>query len=280
MLLLVKKKIHIFKRCCSFPWLTTSTQSLALTGVAPAPADTGRSGHRSGLTQPLPSLPPSTVPGVRATPAVMAAFLPTPSTSSPSTLYQVISGLPLHFGAELPGFLKILQDKDIGRKVDHVLLSAAKGQPQEAAEVAHGGPHDVSWGEGKESWAGGRPCQGPRCLWGSFAEMGAHLWPNSGHSHLRMLVLPFETGLHPVQSAHLTYQLWWPPHTHLPVFLSLNSGVLSLPFHYTKCFLLSGFLNRYIQGYEFPSKYDFAAPTNNNASIQPFRILNHSKYFF
>lgn len=130
-----------------------------------APADNDRSGHLE-----WPCLP------------TLFLFLPTCRTwcvscpqpghgclplhilhpgSSPNTLYQVVGGLPLHIGAELPGFLKILQDKDVGRKVDHVLLSTAKGQPQEVAEVVQGWPHDISWREGKEGQAGSRPCRVP-----------------------------------------------------------------------------------------------------------------------
>lgn len=80
---------------------------------------------------------------------------PPPGSLSP-TLDQVVSGVPLHLRAQLPGFLKILQDEDVGGKVDHVLLSAANGQAQEVAEVAQGRPHDVSWQEGGKGWAGGR----------------------------------------------------------------------------------------------------------------------------
>lgn len=113
---------------------------------APADSDQIWPPRVASFTHFLPFTPP-TVPGVWA--ALSSHGCLPPHTlnlgSSPSTLYQVISGLPLHLGAELPGFLKILQDKDVGRKVDHVLLSTAKGQPQKVAEVAQRGPHDISW---------------------------------------------------------------------------------------------------------------------------------------
>lgn len=60
------------------------------------------------------------------------------------TLQQVVCGLILHLRAELPGLLQVLQNKDIGGKVDHVLLPTAKGQPQQFVQVIQGRSHHVA----------------------------------------------------------------------------------------------------------------------------------------
>lgn len=60
------------------------------------------------------------------------------------TLQQVVGGLVLHLRAELPGFLQVLQNKDVGGKVDHVLLPTAKGQPQQFVQVIQGRAHHVA----------------------------------------------------------------------------------------------------------------------------------------
>ena len=39
--------------------------------------------------------------------------------------------------------------KDIRCKMNHILLSAAKGKPEEVAEMVQSWPHDVSWWEGR-----------------------------------------------------------------------------------------------------------------------------------
>ena len=65
------------------------------------------------------------------------------SASALLTLQQIVSGLRLHVRTELLGLLQVLQDKDVGGEVDHVLLPTAKGQTQELVQVVQGGPHHV-----------------------------------------------------------------------------------------------------------------------------------------
>lgn len=61
------------------------------------------------------------------------------------TLQQVVGRLVLHIGAELPGFLQVLENKDVGSKIDHVLLPTAKRQPQEFVKIIKSWPHHVPW---------------------------------------------------------------------------------------------------------------------------------------
>ena len=131
------------------PWLTASNQITFLTGADARLLLTGaRSGHPDWpLSTSFPSSP-SSAHGVWAAPGMAEAIcIPVLSTqaAAPSTLYQVVSGLPLHLRAELSGFLEILQDKDIRCKMNHILLSAAKGKTEEVAEMVQSWPHDVSW---------------------------------------------------------------------------------------------------------------------------------------
>lgn len=79
------------------------------------------------------------------------------------TLQQVVGGLVLHLRAELPGFLQVLQNKDVGGKVDHVLLPTAKGQPQQFVQVIQGWAHHVAcWStrtDKKNKKKQNQPCQ-------------------------------------------------------------------------------------------------------------------------
>lgn len=61
------------------------------------------------------------------------------------TLQQVVGGFVLNLRAELPGFLQVLQHKDIGGKVDHVLLPTSKGQPQQFVQIIKSWAHHVPW---------------------------------------------------------------------------------------------------------------------------------------
>lgn len=51
------------------------------------------------------------------------------------TLQQVVSCFILDLRAELSGFLQVFENKDVGGKVDHVLLPTSKGQPQQFVQV-------------------------------------------------------------------------------------------------------------------------------------------------
>lgn len=59
------------------------------------------------------------------------------------TLQQVVGGFVLDIGAELPGFLQVFENEDVGSKVDHVLLPASKRQPQQFVKIIKGWPHHV-----------------------------------------------------------------------------------------------------------------------------------------
>lgn len=141
---------------------------------------------------------------------VKATCSPTPSTQavSPSTLHQVISGLPFHLRDELSGFLEILQDKDVGCKVDHVLLSAAKGQAQVVAEMVQSWPHDISWWEEKEGWAGDWSHPVPWLSYGQLSLERAHLWPNTSNPSSDCQCCPLKLGCTLAQSACLVSWLW------------------------------------------------------------------------
>lgn len=76
------------------------------------------------------------------------------------TLQQVVGGLVLHLRAELPGFLQVLQNKDVGGKVDHVLLPTAKRQPQQFVQVIQGRAHHVAcWSTRTDKNKQNQPCQ-------------------------------------------------------------------------------------------------------------------------
>ena len=49
------------------------------------------------------------------------------------TLQQIVSGFILDLSTQLPGLLQVFQNKDIGGKVDHVLLPTVSG----TADVPH-----------------------------------------------------------------------------------------------------------------------------------------------
>lgn len=51
------------------------------------------------------------------------------------TLQQVVSCLILDLRTELPGLLQVLENKDVGSKVDHVLFSTPKWQTQQLVQV-------------------------------------------------------------------------------------------------------------------------------------------------
>lgn len=65
------------------------------------------------------------------------------SVSGGVTLQQVVGRFVLHIGAELPGFLQVFENKDVGSKVDHVLLSTSERQPQQSVKIVKGWPHHV-----------------------------------------------------------------------------------------------------------------------------------------
>lgn len=177
-----------------FLWLITSIQGLVLASVDTRLLMTvTRSGHPvASLTHFLPIHAPSMV---KAAPSPH----PPPWEFPLSTLCRGISSLLFHFGAELLGVLKIFQDIDLGRKVDH---GSAKGQPQEAAEVVQGCSHDVSWWEGEEGWAGDWPFLVPwvheRQL---YPEAGARLWSHIGHHPLTAGAAPWDWTAPPAHSA-------------------------------------------------------------------------------
>lgn len=43
------------------------------------------------------------------------------------------------------GFLKVLEHKDVGSEVDHVLLPTTKGKSEELVEIFEGRPHNITW---------------------------------------------------------------------------------------------------------------------------------------
>lgn len=51
------------------------------------------------------------------------------------TLQQIVSCLILNLRCELLSLLKVLENKNVGSKVDHVLLTTPKGQPQQLVQV-------------------------------------------------------------------------------------------------------------------------------------------------
>ena len=60
------------------------------------------------------------------------------------TLLHEANGLGLDGRALLVGLLQVLHDVDVGGKVQHVLLAAAVGHPQQVLQAADGRAHDVT----------------------------------------------------------------------------------------------------------------------------------------
>lgn len=59
------------------------------------------------------------------------------------TLQQVFGCFILNIRAELSGFLQVLENKDIGSKVDHILLPTPKGQPQQFVQIIKSWSHHI-----------------------------------------------------------------------------------------------------------------------------------------
>jgi hypothetical protein len=70
----------------------------------------------------------------------------TESESLAFTGLHVILAFPFNGGVVLVGFLQILQDVNVGSKVEHVLFAATARQSYEALKPIDRGSHHITYG--------------------------------------------------------------------------------------------------------------------------------------